>query len=229
MQRTRRNHWLTWTLAGCVVAMGSGVTIAQSPSRPGGSTRSGAATNNRNNTRQSARPAPGRPSQANSNAVPTPAPVPTSNQAPARGQPATAQPVSKQDGSGKILLQHRLKMGEIVRMQTIHVANTMTRIQGTEDVSESKTVSDKVWEIHSVDADGLITLEYRIDGVEMSQKQGDKDEITYNSRTDKEVPQIFSRVAETIAKPIAIVTIDPSGTVIERDNQSKTRSEEHTS
>ena len=223
MQRTGRNHWLTWTLAGWLVAMGSGVTSAQSPSKPSGSTRSGATANNRNNTRQSAMPAPGRPAQANSR-VPTPAPVPTTNQSPARGKPAAAQParVSNQDGSGKVMLQHRLKMGEIVRMQTIHVANTMTRIQGTEDVSESKTVSDKVWEIHSVDADGLITFEYRIDGVEMSQKQGDKDEITYNSRTDKEVPQIFSRVAETIAKPIAIVTIDPSGTVIERDNQSKT-------
>ncbi len=66
-----------------------------------------------------------------------------------------------------------------------------------------------------------MTFEYRIDAVNMAQKQGDKAEVTYDSRTDKEAPEMFARVADTIAKPIATVTIDGTGTVIERDKESK--------
>jgi hypothetical protein len=149
--------------------------------------------------------------------APTPAPTPV----PAAASSGTPSTAASQAANGNFRLEHRLKAGEIVRTRTIHIANTITRIQGTEDVSESKTVSDKIWEVRSVSPDGMMTLEYRIDAVDMSQKQGDKEKITYNSRTDKEAPEIFSRVAETIAKPIATVTIDPSGTIVERDKQSK--------
>ncbi len=55
----------------------------------------------------------------------------------------------------------------------------------------------------------------------MRQKQGDKPEIVYDSRKDEKAPEIFARIAETVAKPIAMITIDPSGTVVEREKQSK--------
>ena len=152
-------------------------------------------------------------SQSVATPSPTPAPKPVST--------AANPVVTKPTASGTFRLAHNLKAGEIIRTRTTHIANTITRVQGTEDVSESKSISDKVWEVHSVDPDGTMTLEYRIDAVDMMQKQGDKERITYNSRTDKEVPDMFSRVAETISKPIAIVTIDSSGSIVERDNQSK--------
>lgn len=205
---------------------------AQSPSKPTGrptpQTRPAA-------QRPTATPAAQR---TNGNkAAPTPAPAPTAAPAPTTAPPAPSvlekepaksvsdKPLAATKSSasnGQYRLQHKLRSGDIVRMRTVHVANTVTRIQGTEDVSESRTTSDKVWQVSSVSPDGLMTFEYRIDAVDMSQKQGDKPEITYNSRTDKTVPEIFSRVADTIAKPIAQVTIDATGTVIERDNQSKT-------
>jgi hypothetical protein len=195
MQRTSQAQWLCLILASCLAVAGSGIT-AQAQSK-----------NGRTGNRPSAtRPAPNRPQQS------LPATKPAQQLVP------EAAPALE---GATFTLQHRLKTGELIRTRTEHVANTVTRIQGTEDVSESRTVSDKVWEVHDVSPEGLMTFEYRIDAVEMSQKQGDKEEIVYNSRTDQEVPPIFSRVADTIAKPIAIVTIDASGTVIERDNQSK--------
>lgn len=167
--------------------------------------------------------------QGNRSTTARPAPNPT-RQAPPATQPAqpaasraaAQQPVAAaQDASGKFILRHRLKAGEIIRTRTEHVANTVTRFQGTEDISESRSISDKVWEVKAVSPEGLMTFEYRLDAVEMFQKQNDKEEIVYNSRTDKEAPAVFSRVAETIAKPIAEVTIDATGTVIERDKESK--------
>jgi hypothetical protein len=222
MQRTWQLHTLSWALAACLATLGADIASAQNGYRAGNAPRSSATGGRSNTSRPAARPAqtgntrtapaPSASAQAKG-AAPRPAAQPAS-------QPAK-QAATQAVASGKFMLTHRLKAGEVIRTRTVHVANTLTRIQGTEDVSQSKTVSDKVWEIRSVTPDGLITLEYRIDAVEMSQKQGDNPEITYNSRTDKEPPEMFSRVVETIAKPIATVTIDPSGAVVERDKQSK--------
>lgn len=200
MQRSSHNQWLCLILTSCLATSGWDHSAQAQTNRT--------KTGNRTTTTR----APGNQTRQ---------PLPTSQ--PARA--AAAQPTAKQtapDASGKFTLRHRLKPGEVLHMRTEHVANTVTRIQGTEDVSESRSVSDKVWEVKAVSPEGLMTFEYRIEAVEMSQKQGDKEEVAYNSRTDKEAPAIFSRVADTIAKPIAEVTIDPSGTVIERDKQSKT-------
>lgn len=123
--------------------------------------------------------------------------------------------------AGTVVLRHKAKAGETIRTRTTHVANTITRVQGTEDISDAKSVSEKVWEVKSIDAQGNITFEYRLEAVEMSQKSGDQPEITYNSRTDEKAPEIFSRLAETVAKPIGTITIDGTGAVTERENQSK--------
>ncbi len=122
------------------------------------------------------------------------------------------------------MLRHKLKAGETVRTRTTHVANTVTRVQGTEDISEARTVSEKVWEVKSVAADGKITFEYRVEAVNLSQKQGDQPEITYNSRSDEKAPALFAPLAETVAKPIGTITIDEIGNVTERENQSKAAS-----
>ncbi len=151
--------------------------------------------------------------------APTPAaPKPTLTAAPANVPKSI---VSNEPKSDAYRLQHKLKVGEVVRTRTVHFANTVTRVQGTEDISESKTTSDKAWQVSSVSPSGEMTFEYRIDAVDMYQKVGENDPVTYNSRTDKEAPEMFAGVAGTIEKPIATVTIDPTGTVIERDKQTK--------
>ena len=214
MQRSRRIQWLSGTFFGCCAILGAQPVVAQSASKPGFTQRSAVPPN-----RNTGRPTMSAPSVRSTSTKnqPTQAPPLSSQSTTTAARPAA----STNDANGMYRLAHRLQAGEIVRTRTVHVANTITRIQGTEDVSESKTVSDKVWEVQSVAADGTMTLEYRIEAVDMSQKQGDKERITYNSRTDKEAPEMFARVVETIAKPIATVSIDPAGTVMERDKQSK--------
>ncbi|MCC6508527.1 MAG: hypothetical protein IT423_05435, partial [Pirellulaceae bacterium] len=224
MNKCLRNQWLTgWLATFCCLSFSASV-FAQSSSKP---------TGNRQPARSTARPAPRptAPQATNARPVqPMPAPaLPGITQKPVSVLEANARPAQSaatngagQAKAGMFVLQHRLRPGNVVRTRTIHQANTVTRIQGTEDVSESNTVSDKVWDVKSLSPEGLMTFEYRIDAVDMSQKQSNKPEITYNSRTDKTAPEMFSRVAETISKPIAMVTIDATGKVIERDNQSKT-------
>lgn len=206
MQRSSQPQWLGLILTGWL-AVGGLVDSAQAQYNRGRPTNRSAAT----------RPAPAQTRQP----TPAPAPQPAAPRAAKPQSTADSQAAPAQDAAGKFTLRHRLKAGEIVRTRTEHIANTVTRFQTTEDVSESRSVSDKVWEVKSVSPEGLMTFEYRLEAVDMFQKRGDNEPVVYNSRTDKEAPTIYSKVAETITKPIAEVTIDSSGTVIERDKQSK--------
>lgn len=179
--------------------------------------------NSRPTARTAARPNAKPANPASKATSPTPAPAP--NAAP-KGTSVLEKndagaTTNKPPAAGSVVLRHKLKVGETLRTRTTHVANTITRVQGTEDISEAKSVSEKVWEVKTVEPNGHITFEYRLDAVEMSQKSGDKPEITFNSRSDEKAPEIFSRLAETVSKPLGTITIDGTGAVVERENQAK--------
>lgn len=116
--------------------------------------------------------------------------------------------------------QYKLKPGEQIVSKIYHEAQTQTNIAGVHEDSSSQTTSIKVWDIQSATKDE-ITFIYSIDSVDMRQSIGGGEEVKYNSQTDKEAPQIFERVAETVQKPLATITINREGEVIKRDNELK--------
>ena len=124
----------------------------------------------------------------------------------------------QQDRSYK--LRYKLNTGEKIVTKVTHFADTRTKMSDHEETSTSRTTSEKVWEVRSVNAQGEMTFVYRIDSVELAQRVGDDEELTYNSKTDNEVPDMFKSVAETVAKPLATITINPRGQVIERDKET---------
>lgn len=128
---------------------------------------------------------------------------------------------TKPSTDAKHTLQYKLKAGESLYSKVIHFAETRTRMSDHDEASSSRTTSEKVWQVKSVDAKGNMTFEYRILSVDMAQKVGDKDEFKYNSQTDAEAPSIFKKVAETINQPLGVVTINPRGQVLDRDNENK--------
>lgn len=123
--------------------------------------------------------------------------------------------------SGKVLLQYRLKAGTKIVSEVTHLAKTHTKINDEEQTSQSRTISQKVWYVKEVADDGRITFVHQVDSVNMSQQIGDGEELRYDSKTDREPVEIFRSVAETIGKPISTITITPSGTVVERSNESQ--------
>lgn len=121
----------------------------------------------------------------------------------------------------KYLIQYKLRAGEKLYSKVVHFAETRTKMSDHEESSSSRTTSEKVWEVKSVDAKGSMTFEYRVLSVDMAQKVGDKEEFTYNSQTDEKAPDIFKKVAETINTSLGVVTINPRGQVTNRDNETK--------
>jgi len=132
-------------------------------------------------------------------------------------------PVSAQEktpATEKYLLRHKLKPGEEVYSTVLHQAKTVTRIQGIDQASEARTLSEKVWKVTAVNPQGDMTFEYRIQHVEMSQTNGEDKEIRYDSRKDKTPPPIYKKVAESLGKTIATVVVNSRGEIISRtDNK----------
>ncbi|MEZ6078329.1 MAG: hypothetical protein R3C56_22445 [Pirellulaceae bacterium] len=111
-------------------------------------------------------------------------------------------------------MRYKLKSGEQLVSKVVHLANTRTKMSEHEESSSSRTITEKVWEVSSVNATGEMTFEYRITSVELAQSVGEGEELKYNSLTDTEAPDMFKHVAETVSKPLATVTINPQGQVI---------------
>ncbi|MFN9788562.1 MAG: hypothetical protein ACK54R_02405, partial [Pirellulaceae bacterium] len=65
----------------------------------------------------------------------------------------------------KFLLRYKMLEGTILGSQVTHLAKTDTKIDKSEQSSQSRTVSQKVWEVTSVDPQGHMTFVYRIDQV----------------------------------------------------------------
>ncbi len=123
--------------------------------------------------------------------------------------------------SPKVLLRYKLQPGEQLVSKVVHLADTRTKMSDHEETSSSRTISEKVWEVSAVNPQGEMTFEYRINSVELAQSVGTGEELKYNSLTDTEAPDMFKQVAETVSQPLATVTINPQGQVINRDSKLK--------
>lgn len=134
---------------------------------------------------------------------------------------ALKAPLTPAPADAKYSLQYKLRAGEALYSKVIHFAETRTKMSDHEEASSSRTTSEKVWEVKSVEANGNMTFEYRILSVDLAQRVGDKDEIKFSSGSDAAVPEVFKKVAETINKPLGLFTINPQGHVTHRDNDTK--------
>ncbi len=129
---------------------------------------------------------------------------------------------NKKATNGKtFLIRYKLDAGEILVSKVQHFAETSTRMSDHDENSHSRTISEKVWTIESVNDAGDMVFEYRINSVNLAQTVGEGKELTYNSKTDTEVPDMFKQVAETVNQPLATVTINSRGQVKDRDDESR--------
>ncbi|HTQ38839.1 MAG TPA: hypothetical protein VMJ32_07415 [Pirellulales bacterium] len=116
----------------------------------------------------------------------------------------------------KYTLRYKFQPGEIVRTQVWHQANSETTISGTSQTAESTSGSVKVWHIKEVEPDGSVTFEHSVESVDMRQKLSDHQEVTYNSKTDKDPPPIYAAVAKEVGVPLSVVTIDATGKITKK-------------
>ncbi len=125
----------------------------------------------------------------------------------------------------QVVMRYKLTPGEEIRFQVEHLANTKTRLDSTDIASSVRTVSTKVWRVTDVNAEGEMTFEHFIESVEMSQQNGDAEEILWNSESGEEPPRAFRSIADQLGKVIATIRINDQGQERERLDDKGTKTD----
>jgi hypothetical protein len=123
------------------------------------------------------------------------------------------------DKSAKYDLKYKFTTGEVVRTEVIHRATVQSTIDGSTQRAETQSKSIKAWQIKSVGEDGAITFVHRVESIEMWQRMQGREEIRYNSLTDKEPPAGYEDVAKAVGVPLTIATMDCRGKILKRQEK----------
>jgi len=118
-------------------------------------------------------------------------------------------------------LRYKFNPGETICWDVVHRSDVRTTVAGTTQRAESTSESVKLWRVTKVKPDGTATFVYSVDDVEMLQRMSGREEVRYNSKTDEEPPMGFENVAQAVGKPLSVVTLDPQGNVVEREQKHK--------
>lgn len=130
--------------------------------------------------------------------------------------PAVAESAAK-PRLEKINLSYRFTKGETLRSRVTQQTRVETSIGGSTQIAEMASVSVKRWVVKDVDKDGNVTFETQWDSIDMRQKMTGREEVHYNSATDKTAPAGYDQIAAMIGKPLSLITIDPRGKIVRRE------------
>lgn len=116
-------------------------------------------------------------------------------------------------------LRYQFKAGETIRWMVSHRAKIEMSVSGTSQTTETASNSVKAWRVKQVKADGQATFEHLVESVEMRHKFSGRQEVRYNSKTDKTPPAGFENIAQSLGVTLSEVTVDSTGKTLRRQNR----------
>lgn len=123
------------------------------------------------------------------------------------------------------LLRYQFQPGETLRWKVVHRVRVNTTVSGTTQTAETTSESVKLWKVLPAKKEGTYAFEHSVESVEMRQKLTGREEIVYNSRTDAAPPVGFEDAAKNVGVPLAVVTIDQQGNLLDRERKRGAASE----
>ncbi len=151
-------------------------------------------------------------------ATTSPKPVTTTKSEPApKSTPATASTAGPATGK-TYLLRYKFNKGETLRWDVEHQATVRMTVGGTTQTADTFSKSVKLWKVSQVDKQGRVTFIHSVESIQMRQKFSGRQEITYDSTTDKEAPVGFQDVAKSVGQPLSSITLDATGKILKRDD-----------
>ena len=104
-------------------------------------------------------------------------------------------------------LEYKLQKGDTIRFTTEQSVATKFAMAGQKEESSSRSQSAKTWKVINVDRIGQITFSLTLDSINMWQKTGEGSPIAYDSTSDKDVPDEYATVADSVGKTLAVFTV----------------------
>ena len=117
------------------------------------------------------------------------------------------------------LLRYKFHAGQLLRWKIEHLVTVKTKIQGTIQKAETRSLSTKAWRVISVNSEGEAVYAHMVEDVDMWQKVTGRQEIRYNSKTDDKPPPDYVNAAAAVGVTLSTITLSAKGTVIERNNR----------
>jgi hypothetical protein len=114
----------------------------------------------------------------------------------------------------KYTLRYKFQPGETLRWEVVHRSAIRTSVTDSTQVAETVSTSTKAWRVKEVKPDGQATFEHVVESVDMWQQLSGRQPIRYNSKTDKQPPHGFDDVAQSLGKPLSVLTLDSQGKVV---------------
>lgn len=126
----------------------------------------------------------------------------------------------------KVKLEYKFAVGDVIRSKVVHLSTVETKIKGTTQTAQSRSISTKNWKIQEVNTDGDATFIHSVENIDMWQKVTDRPEQRYNSEKDEIPPAIYSEAAKSVGIPLAKITVDSMGRLVDREQLGGTPSSE---
>ncbi len=126
------------------------------------------------------------------------------------------EPQPKTDKPQEYLLRYKFRAGDTLRWNVVHRCQIHTSVSGATQTAETTTGSVKVWRVHQVKPNGQVVFDHLVESVDMRHRLTGRDEVHYSSLTDPVAPKGFEDVARAVGVPLALVTIDSQGKLLER-------------
>jgi hypothetical protein len=133
------------------------------------------------------------------------------------GESPVETPAANKPRLEKVYLNYKFTKGETLRSRVTQQTRVETSIAGSTQIAEMASVSVKRWLVKDVDKDGNVTFETQWDSIDMRQKMTGREEVRYNSTTDKTPPAGYDQIAAMIGKPLSLITVDPRGKIVRRE------------
>jgi len=127
-----------------------------------------------------------------------------------------AEPKPAADKPQEYLLRYKFHVGDTLRWNVVHRCQIHTSVSATAQTAETTTASVKVWRVHEVKPNGQVVFDHMVESVDMRHRLTGRDEVHYNSLTDPVAPKGFEDVARAVGVPLAVVTIDAQGKLLQR-------------
>lgn len=117
------------------------------------------------------------------------------------------------------LLAYKFAAGDEIRTKVVHLVTVETKIRGTEQTASTRSVSTKLWRIKRIEESGNIVFEHSVEHVDMWEKTTGRAEVRYDSAQDPMPPQNYGQIAASIGKVLSVVTMDPHGRIVAREDK----------
>jgi hypothetical protein len=116
----------------------------------------------------------------------------------------------------EVQLAYKLKAGDVLRSKVTHQVTVDTKVKGVAQLVNTKSVSCKTWKVEKIDAQGNATFVHLVEWVDLWNQVSDRPETKYDSRVDDKAPPGFENVSLSIGEPLATITINRAGRVVNR-------------